>query len=112
MCRLDTLHCQGESALASPRPGLDGLHCTLVRGQDRFAAELRVSVVKRGETRGVAGESTCCFFQAEDGIRYLTVTGVQTCALPISALFWRQVSETPAARSSDRTLARSIPGRR
>src|SRR2546430_10331227 len=24
------------------------------------------------------------FFQAEDGIRYLTVTGVQTCALPIS----------------------------
>src|SRR2546430_17680389 len=25
------------------------------------------------------------FFQAEDGIRDLTVTGVQTCALPISA---------------------------
>ena len=24
------------------------------------------------------------FFQAEDGIRDLTVTGVQTCALPIS----------------------------
>src|SRR5579859_3516487 len=24
------------------------------------------------------------FFQAEDGIRHLTVTGVQTCALPIS----------------------------
>src|SRR5688572_32098591 len=28
------------------------------------------------------------FFQAEDGIRDLTVTGVQTCALPISALAW------------------------
>src|SRR2546427_2464783 len=26
------------------------------------------------------------FFQAEDGIRDLTVTGVQTCALPISTL--------------------------
>src|SRR2546427_4508864 len=26
------------------------------------------------------------FFQAEDGIRDLTVTGVQTCALPISFL--------------------------
>src|SRR6266542_5128051 len=26
------------------------------------------------------------FFQAEDGIRDATVTGVQTCALPISAL--------------------------
>src|SRR2546430_8313174 len=30
--------------------------------------------------------SCCCFFfQAEDGIRDLTVTGVQTCALPISS---------------------------
>src|SRR5256886_7752578 len=27
------------------------------------------------------------FFQAEDGIRDLTVTGVQTCALPISFRF-------------------------
>src|SRR5256886_16338512 len=27
--------------------------------------------------------SGCFFFQAEDGIRDLTVTGVQTCALPI-----------------------------
>src|SRR2546430_16038926 len=26
------------------------------------------------------------FFQAEDGIRDLTVTGVQTCALPISGI--------------------------
>src|SRR2546427_5448134 len=41
-------------------------------------------------TRSCAG--SCCdgmlasffFFQAEDGIRDLTVTGVQTCALPIS----------------------------
>src|SRR2546430_12754728 len=31
--------------------------------------------------------SSCFFFfQAEDGIRDLTVTGVQTCALPISRL--------------------------
>src|SRR2546427_2908885 len=28
------------------------------------------------------------FFQAEDGIRDLTVTGVQTCALPISTLMY------------------------
>src|SRR5207245_6300776 len=28
----------------------------------------------------------CFFFQAEDGIRDATVTGVQTCALPISYL--------------------------
>src|SRR5205085_4806098 len=35
------------------------------------------------------------FFQAEDGIRDLTVTGVQTCALPIS---FAQVYAAHAAR--------------
>src|SRR2546430_12628825 len=34
----------------------------------------------------------CCFFQAEDGIRDLTVTGVQTCALPI-CLFDQTIQE-------------------
>src|SRR2546422_1756331 len=29
----------------------------------------------------------CFFFQAEDGIRDVAVTGVQTCALPISSDF-------------------------
>src|SRR5256885_15854968 len=29
------------------------------------------------------------FFQAEDGIRDYKVTGVQTCALPISTAFWK-----------------------
>src|SRR5207237_4750692 len=34
----------------------------------------------------VFGCVLCCvfFFQSEDGIRYSSVTGVQTCALPIS----------------------------
>src|SRR5207248_3550311 len=32
-------------------------------------------------------QSGLVFFQAEDGIRYRTVTGVQTCALPI----WREL---------------------
>src|SRR5256886_15299 len=34
----------------------------------------------------VGGRGSLFFFQAEDGIRDLTVTGVQTCALPISRL--------------------------
>src|SRR5256886_3998939 len=33
---------------------------------------------------GPDGTALPFFFQAEDGIRDLTVTGVQTCALPIS----------------------------
>src|SRR2546430_5273324 len=41
--------------------------------------------VVHGELIGRAGCYSCFFFffQAEDGIRDLTVTGVQTCALPI-----------------------------
>src|SRR3989475_1790875 len=36
------------------------------------------------------------FFQAEDGIRDLTVTGVQTCALPISyAVFCLKKKKKP-----------------
>src|SRR5438309_3139132 len=44
------------------------------------------------------------FFQAEDGIRYGTVTGVQTCALPISyvgeaaADEWHQKRKTPEGK--------------
>src|SRR5688572_32919995 len=34
---------------------------------------------------------SCFFFQAEDGIRCLTVTGVQTCALPIFTICERLV---------------------
>src|SRR5256886_8291666 len=33
----------------------------------------------------LGGHVSVFFFQAEDGIRDLTVTGVQTCALPIYA---------------------------
>src|SRR6266853_186918 len=39
-----------------------------------------------------SAEAFCVFFfQAEDGIRDLTVTGVQTCALPIYKLGIREV---------------------
>src|SRR3712207_9107209 len=37
------------------------------------------------------------FFQAEDGIRDIGVTGVQTCALPISTIF----AVPPAVRLTD-----------
>src|SRR5690606_39855285 len=38
------------------------------------------------------------FFQAEDGIRDFHVTGVQTCALPISACTARSCRREPCAR--------------
>src|SRR5262249_56675795 len=45
---------------------------------------------------------TVCFFQAEDGIRDWSVTGVQTCALPISAV--NQIPWSPS-RYDARLLA-------
>src|SRR5256886_12628193 len=46
------------------------------------------------------------FFQAEDGIRDLTVTGVQTCALPICPTIQQTFSEgaEPAVRSANTLL--------
>src|SRR5205823_8719388 len=40
------------------------------------------------------------FFQAEDGIRDKLVTGVQTCALPISATIRQSVAESGKVRFS------------
>src|SRR2546429_6883725 len=61
------------------------------------------------------------FFQAEDGIRDVAVTGVQTCALPISAglpcsarsppsarpFLKRFVEQTHSGRTGDRWLNKS-----
>src|SRR3989454_11887524 len=45
------------------------------------------------------------FFQAEDGIRDYKVTGVQTCALPISALDLHERIERRETRKSARESA-------
>src|SRR2546430_5275206 len=48
------------------------------------------------------------FFQAEDGIRDLTVTGVQTCALPISRTLVRWLNAAPIANESGASRASSM----
>src|SRR3712207_7221110 len=50
----------------------------------------------------------CCFFffQAEDGIRDIGVTGVQTCALPISAPGTPREVGTPPRRAPRRWRCR------
>src|SRR2546430_4447251 len=55
------------------------------RNPTREALERNVAALEGGR-HGFAfssGMGAIVFFQAEDGIRDLTVTGVQTCALPI-----------------------------
>src|SRR5690606_40058505 len=47
------------------------------------------------------------FFQAEAGIRDLHVTGVQTCALPISSAASTAISYCPAAASAPASAARN-----
>src|SRR2546430_11356779 len=56
----------------------EGLHFHLPTSVLRFFSSI---VVSTNQTSA----SFFFFFQAEDGIRDLTVTGVQTCALPICA---------------------------
>src|SRR5256886_139481 len=64
---------------------------------------------------------TIFFFQAEDGIRDLTVTGVQTCALPIShphgtyhqfGAHWRRPAQAQASSRSDLIAPFPAPSRR
>src|SRR5438034_11364827 len=50
------------------------------------------------------------FFQAEDGIRYHCVTGVQTCALPICPIVIARPSQTAIAKRS-RTATGRATGR-
>ena len=49
-----------------------------------------VSQSKTGRSRGI--RFGLVFFQAEDGIRVIGVTGVQTCALPIYVQNYDEVS--------------------
>src|SRR5205085_6898606 len=51
------------------------------------------------------------FFQAEDGIRDLTVTGVQTCALPIYGRGRPEGHGHPGGRRLGRVPRRSEPVR-
>src|SRR6266542_4463203 len=58
----------------------------------------------------------CFFFQAEDGIRGATVTGVQTCALPILLrLVQEMVADGAAlcvAGNHERKLLRALRGKK
>src|SRR5256885_11155541 len=50
----------------------------------QFQGEVGVDSIKEREAEGWGVYVFVFFFQAEDGIRDYKVTGVQTCALPIS----------------------------
>src|SRR3712207_8375977 len=55
----------------------------------------------------------CFFFQAEDGIRDISVTGVQTCALPIyevAVVGWTALHRAITPRAAGRFPARSGRG--
>src|SRR5689334_8362820 len=51
----------------------------------------------------------CFFFQAEDGIRGGTVTGVQTCALPISASATARKGAEATPSSASSAISRKKP---
>src|SRR2546430_577624 len=102
-----------NSGLSSCRMVLMPLLCRLltllvILTMPLFLARLTLITIK---SLSICFRVICFFFQAEDGIRDLTVTGVQTCALPISSLFgalwvhadsWRP--KLPLISSSKREL--------
>src|SRR5256884_4749092 len=53
--------------------------------RESFSSDIRQPREARGPPREIRGAAVplVFFFQAEDGIRDVAVTGVQTCALPI-----------------------------
>ena len=70
-----------------------GVHTSrVVRNSKRigeaFGLDVKLGVFHKNIILTIIDKQTneaCNFFQAEDGIRDYKVTGVQTCALPISA---------------------------
>src|SRR5690349_16042210 len=77
----------GSAFVVHEGRGIPAAVGTAVFEQDSLAtgADGRVGITLRDDTRLSIGPQTTIdfFFQAEDGIRGLYVTGVQTCALPI-----------------------------
>src|SRR5256886_3110647 len=86
------LHAERQQRVRShninPVSQTNGVHGSLLALRTFSISSLRRSL------NGLSSTSACTqgspavfffFFQAEDGIRDLTVTGVQTCALPISS---------------------------
>src|SRR5258708_15537002 len=65
--------------------------------------------VKRDELVS-STQSTCFFFQAEDGIRDDLVTGVQTCALPISDQELVPAPERDAVDDTDHRARERLDG--
>src|SRR2546430_9803909 len=59
---------------------------------------------------GMPDLEVCLFFQAEVGIRDLTVTGVQTCALPISLPALDVRGRLPALEDGQAHAARQADG--
>src|SRR6266446_9601951 len=53
-------------------------------------------------------KSSCFFFQAEDGIRDYKVTGVQTCALPISEELGEAAADTESWIKFDTSVGRGL----
>src|SRR5256884_3692268 len=68
--------------------------------------------LKRGDSMSLASRLIFVFFfQAEDGIRDVAVTGVQTCALPILSIRPLRASAQPARRAEARVQRYATLGR-
>src|SRR5256885_166637 len=83
---------QGYALLCFVRDAFVQVHNTLMKlGVVYVLGSLALLCIPTRSSTGPLSTS-CFFFQAEDGIRDYKVTGVQTCALPISDCIWNCAS--------------------
>src|SRR5688572_32502468 len=80
----------GHALTLASEAARKGVTLIIACGGDGTVSEVANGILASGKDveLGIVPSGTCgdfFFFQAEDGIRDLTVTGVQTCALPIFA---------------------------
>src|SRR2546429_4563697 len=89
------------------------MYSYIVRRGARYLSVAEVCFLQHSWLRRFADESATAFFffQAEDGIRDVAVTGVQTCALPISASSWSRRSRPPPGRLDREPVSPQWPPR-
>src|SRR5690554_1157222 len=73
------MSCRSSAMLIQPRQPLH-------KGSTEAMTTVRPMIITSSVLQ-VCGHRMIFFFQAEDGIRDADVTGVQTCALPISSIY-------------------------
>src|SRR3989304_375311 len=77
-------------------------------GAARRAEEARGRILATPVGKSLSSDDSFVFFQEEDGIRDVAVTGVQTCALPIFSPVSPRICSRPGSPTEALRILRSL----